>query len=231
MSVEDPVVKLAGVEKNYSMAGIDIRILRGIDLEVGRGEFVNIMGSYGSGRTSLLSIIGLITKPSSGRVFVCGKDTTRLSQRSIESLRIRRVGFLSRAFGLIPDLTVLENLELAFQIPDSNGIEQRIDKALRDADMEGGEYRMARGLSPLESRMLSIARNMGEEMGLLVCDDPTAGLSEKDSLKIIRMLKKANRETGISIIVGAPDRRTEMDIGIKIRVENGLAVRESPDGA
>jgi len=227
---KDPVVSLEGVEKSYSMAGIDIEILRGVNLEVGRGEVVSILGSYGSGRTCLLSIIGLITRPSSGRVLICGKDTTRLSRGSMESLRTRKVGFLSRAFGLIPDLTVLENLELAFQINGEEGIEEQITRALTDADMEGGEYRMARSLSPLESRMLSISKNMGGEVSLLVCDDPAAGLSERDSLKIVRMLKKANRETGISIILGTPGPRTEFDIETAIRIENGLATREPPDG-
>jgi len=227
---EDPVVRLEGVEKSYSMSGIDIEILRGVNLELGEGEVASILGSYGSGRTTLLSIIGLITRPSSGRVFICGKDTTRLSRGSIESLRTRKVGFLSRAFGLIPDLTVLENLELAFQITGGEGIEERIGRALTDAGMEGGEYRMARSLSPLESRMLSISKNLGGEVSLLVCDDPAAGLSDKDSPKIARMLKKVNREMGISIIVGAPGRRTDFDIGTIIRIENGLAARESPDG-
>ena len=118
-------------------------------------------------------------------------------------------------------MTVLENLELAFHITGVDDFEERVARALSDVDMEGDEYRLARTLSPLESRLLSIARNMAGDVNILVCDDPAAGLSTSDASKIAGLLIKANREREITVIVGTPDKRPEFDIGTTVKVENG----------
>ena len=228
MSEEELAVRLVDVGKAYSVAGIEVEILRGINLDVGSGEFISILGPYGSGRTCLLNIMGLISRPTSGKVFIRGRDVTRVNLGSQDPMGTERVGFLSRAFGLIPELTVLENLELAFHITGVNDFEERVARALSDVGMEGDEYRLARALSPLESRLLSIARNMAGDVSILVCDDPAAGLSSKDADKIARLLIKANREREITVIVGAPERWSEFDR--TIRVENGSLFGESGNG-
>jgi putative ABC transport system ATP-binding protein len=209
------------------VAGIEVEILRGINLGVRSGEFMSILGSYGSGRTCLLNIMGLISRPTSGKVFIRGKDVTRVNLGSRDSVGSDKVGFLSRAFGLIPELTVLENLELAFHITGVDDFEERVARALSDVGMEGDEYRLARALSPLEARLLSIARNMAGDVNILVCDDPAAGLSTNDAGKIAGLLIKANREREITVIVGTPERRPEFGIGVTVRVEDGSLLGES----
>jgi putative ABC transport system ATP-binding protein len=222
--MEEPIVKLVDVGKGYSVAGIEIQVLREVNLQVHPGEFVNILGSYGSGRTTLLNIIGLICRSTSGRVFVFGKDVTGISQRSLDSLRTKKIGFFSRAFGLVPEMTVQENLELAFHLAGVDEIDDRVSGALSDVGLEGGENRLAKTLSPLESKLLSIARNMAADVSLLVCDDPAAGLSKDDAGEIARLLIRTNEDRGTSIVAGVPSHRDEFDIGTTIRVENGRVV-------
>jgi putative ABC transport system ATP-binding protein len=230
MSEDGLAVRLVDIGKAYSVAGIEVRILSGINLGVSYGEFMSILGSYGSGRTCLLNIMGLISKPTSGKVFIRGKNVTKLDLGSQNPIMTDRVGFLSKAFGLVPELTVLENLELAFHITGANDFEERVASALSDVGMEGDEYRLARTLSALESRLLSIARNMAGDVNILVCDDPAAGLSTSDASKIADLLIKANREREISVIVGTPDKQDEFDIGTTVRVENGSLLGEHVNG-
>jgi putative ABC transport system ATP-binding protein len=230
MSGEELVVRLVDVGKAYSVAGIEVEILRGINLGVRSGEFMSILGSYGSGRTCLLNIMGLISRPTSGKVFIRGKNVSKVNLGPQDPMRTDKVGFLSRAFGLIPELTVLENLELAFHITGVDDFEERVTRALSDVGMEGDEYRLAKTLSPLEARLLSIARNMAGDVSILVCDDPAAGLSKNDAGKIASLLIKANGERDITVIVGTPERRAEFDVGRTVRVEDGSLQGESGNG-
>ncbi len=203
----EEIIRLEGVVKIYRTGDVVTYGLRGVDLIVRRGEFIAIMGPSGSGKTTLLNIIGLLDKPTRGKVFVCGEDVSKLSPRKMAYLRNRRIGFVFQQFNLINRLTVLENIELplvARGMPRS----RRIELAKKALLMAGGDLswlpKRPNQLSGGQQQRVAIARAIVGSPDIILADEPTGNLDRASAKTVIQTFLKLN-SVGNTIVVVTHD--------------------------
>ena len=191
-------VQLKDVYKIYQMGEVKIHAVDGIDFSVDKGEFVVVVGPSGAGKTTVLNILGGMDTVTRGQVLVDGKDIASYSQRQLTAYRRDDIGFVFQFYNLIPNLTALENVELALQICkhplNAKTVleEVGLGKRLKNfpAQLSGGEQ-----------QRVSIARALAKNPKLLLCDEPTGALDYKTGKAILKLLQDMCREKGMTVIV------------------------------
>lgn len=191
-------VKLENVRKIYQMGEVEIRAVDGIDFEIGKGEFVVIVGPSGAGKTTVLNILGGMDTATSGKVLVDGNDVAQYTNRQLISYRREDIGFVFQFYNLVPNLTALENVELALQICkepldaktvlEEVGLGERLNNF--PAQLSGGEQ-----------QRVSIARALAKNPKLLLCDEPTGALDYNTGKAILKLLQDTCRNKGMTVIV------------------------------
>ena len=191
-------VKLEKVRKIYQMGEVEIRAVDGIDFEIGKGEFVVIVGPSGAGKTTVLNILGGMDTATSGKVLVDGKDVAQYTNRQLIGYRREDIGFVFQFYNLVPNLTALENVELALQICkepldaktvlEEVGLGERLNNF--PAQLSGGEQ-----------QRVSIARALAKNPKLLLCDEPTGALDYNTGKAILKLLQDTCRNKGMTVIV------------------------------
>lgn len=195
---EKDFVKLKNVTKTYQMGEVQIRAVDGIDFSIDKGEFVVVVGPSGAGKTTVLNILGGMDKASGGEVLVDGKDIAGYSQKQLTGYRRNDIGFVFQFYNLVPNLTALENVELALQISrnplDAKTVMQEVGLGDRlnnfPAQLSGGEQ-----------QRVSIARALAKNPKLLLCDEPTGALDYKTGKQVLALLQDTCRRTGRTVIV------------------------------
>ena len=195
---EKDFVKLKNVTKIYQMGEVQIRAVDGIDFSIDKGEFVVVVGPSGAGKTTVLNILGGMDKASGGEVLVDGKDIAGYSQKQLTGYRRNDIGFVFQFYNLVPNLTALENVELALQISrnplDAKTVMQEVGLGDRlnnfPAQLSGGEQ-----------QRVSIARALAKNPKLLLCDEPTGALDYQTGKAILKLLQDMCRERGMTVIV------------------------------
>jgi len=178
-----------------------IKALNGINLKIDKGEFISIVGPSGSGKTTLLNIIGLLDRPTKGKVILENKDVSSLNDNELSSLRAEKIGFIFQTFNLIPNLTAKENVELASAF--SNKVRDSEKKALELLKIVGLEDRANHRPSQLsggEQQRVAIARALMNDPIILLADEPTGNLDSKTSLEILEIFKMLNKR-GVTILL------------------------------
>ncbi|RLG84559.1 MAG: ABC transporter ATP-binding protein [Thermoprotei archaeon] len=202
-----PIVVLEDVVKVYRVGNIVTYALRGVNLIVRKGEFVAIMGPSGSGKTTLLNMIGLLDKPTKGKVIIDGVDTSRLKSKELAYFRNRKIGFIFQHFNLISRLTVLENIELPLV---ARGIPRniRIKKAKEALIKAGGDLswlnKKPTQLSGGQQQRVAIARALVGDPEILLADEPTGNLDRASSKIVLETFLKLNSQ-GQTIITVTHD--------------------------
>ncbi|MEI3259611.1 MAG: ABC transporter ATP-binding protein [Faecalimonas umbilicata] len=191
-------VKLENVRKIYQMGEVEIRAVDGIDFEIGKGEFVVIVGPSGAGKTTVLNILGGMDTATSGKVLVDGNDVAQYTNRQLIGYRREDIGFVFQFYNLVPNLTALENVELALQICkepldaktvlEEVGLGERLNNF--PAQLSGGEQ-----------QRVSIARALAKNPKLLLCDEPTGALDYNTGKAILKLLPDTCRNKGMTVIV------------------------------
>lgn len=195
---EEAYVKLEQVTRIYRMGEVEIHAVDGIDFEVKKGEFVVIVGPSGAGKTTVLNILGGMDTASSGSVWVDGRDIARYSQRKLTGYRRDDVGFVFQFYNLIPNLTALENVELALQICKNPLSAQTV---LREVGLGDRMANFPAQLSGGEQQRVSIARALAKNPKLLLCDEPTGALDYQTGKAILKLLQDMCRQKGMTVIV------------------------------
>lgn len=201
-------IKAERLEKTFGKGDVEVRAVRGIDLEVRPGEVVLIMGPSGSGKTTLLSMLGAMLRPTSGRIAVDGVALTDLPESKLPEFRARRFGFVFQDFNLLSALTAEENVEFALNLSGVTGRRAR-DRARQLLDGFGLAER--RGFRPEklsggEKQRVAIARALANEPAVILADEPTANLDSKIGHEIARLLRRIADE-GKSVIIVSHDAR------------------------
>lgn len=191
-------VKLEAVTKIYHMGEVDIHAVDGIDFEIQKGEFVVIVGPSGAGKTTVLNILGGMDSASSGRVCVDGQDIAKYNQKKLTKYRREDIGFVFQFYNLVPNLTALENVELAMQICKNPLNAQTV---LRDVGLEKRMKNFPAQLSGGEQQRVSIARALAKNPKLLLCDEPTGALDYQTGKAILKLLQDMCRERGMTVVV------------------------------
>lgn len=197
------VMRLVNVTKVYVTGVMEFKALRDVNLTIPRGAFIAIMGPSGSGKTTLLNIMGLLDRPTSGRVYIDGLDTSRLSDKEVAKIRNEKIGFVFQQYNLVGRLTVLENIELPLivrGIPRSKRIEL-VKKALIEADGElSWLNKRPSQLSGGQQQRVAIARAIVTSPSIVLADEPTGNLDTQTSGKVIKTFIDVNK-LGNTIVV------------------------------
>jgi putative ABC transport system ATP-binding protein len=222
------LVELRKVHKEYYLGETRIRALRGIDLQIERGELVAIWGPSGSGKSTLCNLIGMLDTPSSGSVLFEGNDVSELSDGKRSELRNKTIGFVFQTFNLIPVLSALENVILPLEIRGEAGVTAR-NKAMRQlAELGLGEHIAHRPnkLSGGQQQRVAIARALINEPAIVLADEPTANLDSDTALRIIDLMRELNGKSGATFIFATHDQRLLDRIDRRILLRDGVIVED-----
>jgi len=219
----DHVVEIKGVEKVYrkSPAVPPVYALRGVDVAIPRGQYVSIMGPSGSGKSTLMNILGCLDRPSTGHYYLDGMDVASLPDDELSRVRGKRIGFIFQAFNLIPQLTVLENIEvpLFYQgIPPLVRREKAIAAIARVGLDKRGDHRPSE-LSGGQQQRVAIARALVNDPAIIMADEPTGNLDSATGLAILEMFDSLH-DQGLSLIV------VTHDPGVAHRTQRTIRLRD-----
>lgn len=221
--MSETLIKITNMSKAFPTGEGDFLALKDINLCFNRGEFTGIVGPSGSGKTTMLNIIGSLDTQSSGQVEVLGKEICKLTARESADLRSRHLGFIFQTYNLLPVYTVFENVEfplLLLKLP----IEKRHKMVMQALDWLGltDKLKSRPGqLSGGQCQRVAIARAMVKEPSLVLADEPTANLDTENSLHILDMMQKLNRELGTSFIFSTHDQKVIDYLRRVIRLVDG----------
>ena len=191
-------VSLEDVKKIYQMGEVQIMAAAGIDFQIERGEFAVVVGPSGAGKTTVLNILGGMDTASSGRVIVDGKDIAQYSPRQLTAYRRDDIGFVFQFYNLIPNLTALENVELALQI-SKNPL--KAEEVLKDVGLGHRLNNFPAQLSGGEQQRVSIARALAKNPKILLCDEPTGALDYQTGKSILKLLQDTCHKKGKTVVV------------------------------
>ncbi|MHA2338306.1 MAG: ABC transporter ATP-binding protein [Candidatus Hodarchaeales archaeon] len=203
----DVVLSCKNLKKNYKLGDVIVHALRGLDLDVIRGEMISIMGPSGCGKTTLLNLLGGLDQPSEGKVMLGGKDLAVLNDKELTEIRRYKIGFIFQTYNLLPVLTAFENVELPMLI-SGVGKKERTERAnhlLDIVDLGGRKGHKPDELSGGERQRVSIARALANKPSIILCDEPTGDLDSETGDKIINLLREVNKKEGQTLIVVTHD--------------------------
>lgn len=215
-------VTLEGVKKIYRMGEVEIMAAAGIDFEIQKGEFAVVVGPSGAGKTTVLNILGGMDTASEGKVIVDGEDIAGYSQKQLTAYRRDDIGFVFQFYNLIPNLTALENVELALQI-----CKNPMDAAQVMEEVGLGERlgNFPAQLSGGEQQRVSIARALAKNPKLLLCDEPTGALDYNTGKSILKLLQDTCREKGMTVILITHNSAIAPMADRVIKIKNGKVSR------
>jgi len=227
----ESLVQIENVRKVYRRDAFEVPVLNGITVEVGRGEFLALMGPSGSGKTTLLNLIAGIDRPTSGRILVDGKETSRFSETALASWRARHVGFIFQLYNLIPVLNAFENVELPLLLTKLSKKQRRehVTTAINIVGLGDRMFHYPRQLSGGQEQRVAIARAIVTDPTLLVADEPTGDLDAKNAEEILNLLARLNDEFDKTIVMVTHDPKAAGHAQRTLHLEKGL-ITESVSG-
>ena len=222
-------VRLREVKKIYKMGEVEIAAADGIDFSVGKGEFAVVVGASGAGKTTVLNILGGMDTATSGEVIVDGNDITTYNTKQLTAYRRDDIGFVFQFYNLVPNLTALENVELALQICkdplDAMAVLEDIGLGERAANFPAQ-------LSGGEQQRVSIARALAKNPKLLLCDEPTGALDYNTGKAILNLLQDTCRKKGMTVILITHNSAIAPMADRVIKIKNGkvskVTLNENP---
>ncbi|MEM0329073.1 MAG: ABC transporter ATP-binding protein [Nitrososphaerota archaeon] len=227
--MEQPAIKFENVWKIYRLGKVEVPALRGLSLEIKRGEHVAIMGPSGSGKSTFLHVAGALDRPTRGRVLIEGRDPSRMSDEELSRLRNGLIGFVFQTFNLIPRLTALENVMLPLAIKGVNG-EERVRRAREALEKVGLAHRINHRpmeLSGGEQQRVAIARAIVTNPRIILADEPTGNLDSASAAEVVELLTRLNRDLGITLVVVTHNPETASPAGRIVRMRDGVVHEEN----
>jgi ABC-type lipoprotein export system ATPase subunit len=220
------LIRLEDVYKTYHLGEMDVPVLKGISLSIGRGEMVALMGASGSGKTTLMNTLGCLDRPTSGEYWLGGQEVSRLSNDDRAVVRNKKIGFVFQSFNLLPRTSALEQVMMpltytahamserdcrarARQLLELVGLGERLDH--EPSQLSGGQQ-----------QRVAIARSLVSGPPLLLADEPTGNLDSKTSVEILEMFQRLNRDEGITVILVTHDAGVARHARRIIHIKDGL---------
>jgi len=199
-----PIMRMQGVRKSFNIGTpVETEILHGIDLTLERGEFVAVMGPSGSGKSTLLNIVGLLDRPTSGRLEIRGRQTTELDEAALTRLRGREIGFVFQYHHLLGAFTALENVMMPMLGDAGFANTAMLERATELLEMMGLSHRrdnLATNLSGGEQQRVAVARALAMKPSLLLADEPTGNLDTKSANNVFTLMHEINRGQGTAVL-------------------------------
>jgi putative ABC transport system ATP-binding protein len=217
------IVHLNDIRKTYQMGTVIVEALRGVCLEINKGDYVSIMGPSGCGKSTLLNVLGCLDRPSSGNYFLGDDDVSQLDDDSLSAIRGARLGFIFQSYNLIQQLTVLENIEVPLFYQGRSEEESRAT-AERLGVLVGLEHRLHHRpfeLSGGQQQRVAIARALVNDPLVILADEPTGNLDTKSGLEILRVFEELH-ERGKTLILVTHDENVARSARRAIRLRDGM---------
>ncbi len=224
----ETLARMRGITKVYSRGGQDVRVLDGLDLDVGSGELLALMGPSGSGKSTILNLLGGLDRPDAGTIEVGDTEITRLSSDELAGWRARHVGFVFQAFNLIPVLTALENVELPLLLTPL-GKKQRREHAEYALELVGLKDRMdhrPKQLSGGQEQRVAIARAIATDPTMVLADEPTGDLDRASADAVLDILSRLVAEHGKTIAMVTHDPAAARRATRTLHLEKGVLVEQ-----
>ena len=228
MKTVKPIIELRNIRKTYQMDFVRVEALHELDISVNKGEFLAIVGVSGSGKSTLLHIIGLLDKPSSGKVIMDNQDIGKLSDDELAEVRGRKIGFVFQFFNLYPTLTAKQNIELPLMIQEYSE-EEREDKAGELLELVGMSDRanhMPSQLSGGQRQRIAIARSLAADPEIILADEPTGNLDTKTGQEVINTLLRINKTAGKTIIIITHDKDVAKFADRVVELKDGKIIHD-----
>ena len=222
-------VEFENVEKIYGSGEVAVQALHGVSFGIEKGEICVIVGQSGAGKTTLLNLLGGMDSITSGRIILDGKDISRFGEKELSVYRRQDIGFVFQFYNLIPNLTAVENVEIASQLTRDHmdsiqvmkevGLEERMDNF--PAQLSGGEQ-----------QRVAIARALAKKPKLLLCDEPTGALDYETGKAILKLLQNSAREGGMTVVIITHNQALTPMADRVVRIKNGtiddVKINEEP---
>lgn len=226
MGINMEILRVENVSKIYQQNENQVRALDGVSFSVEKGEFIAIIGSSGSGKSTLLHTIGGVDRPTSGRIFVGGKDVYQQSNEELAIFRRRQVGLIYQFFNLIPVLNVWENITLPVLMDGRKINEERLNELLDTLKLKDRKEHLPNQLSGGQQQRVSIGRALMNGPAVMLADEPTGNLDSKNSQEIMSLLKYSNRKYNQTLIVITHDESIALQADRILAIEDGKIVRD-----
>ncbi len=218
------ILRCEGVRKVYGSGDNQVVALDGIDLSVEKGEFVAIVGASGSGKSTLLHILGSVDRPSAGRVFIEETDIAALNQREAAVFRRRQAGIVYQLYNLIPTLTIRKNILMPLLLDKRKPNQEYFDRVIETLGIADKLEALPNQLSGGQQQRAAIARALIYRPALLLADEPTGNLDQKNSREIMDMLKLSNRNLKQTTVLITHDEKVALEADRIITIEDGRIV-------
>lgn len=229
MAEQHSMIKLQGIIKRFYIGQPnELEILHGIDLKVNRGEFVSVVGSSGSGKTTMMNIIGILDRPTEGEYMLDGVDVAHAKDRDLSMIRNKKIGFVFQTYNLISRTSALKNVELPM-LYAGIGKKERTERAKELLNMVGMGERMSHTpdeLSGGQKQRVAIARAMANEPSIILADEPTGALDSKTGRMIMDIFHRLNEEQGKTIVLITHSQELAEETQRIVTLKDGIIIGE-----
>src|SRR5215204_1350715 len=198
-----PVIQLDHIHKTYTMGDVEVHALRGVSLTIRQGEFVAIMGTSGSGKSTTMNILGCLDRPTRGSYLLDGQDVSEMSKDERADIRSKKLGFVFQGFNLLSRTSAMENVELPMLYAgiETRERQRRAAEALAAVGLAGREQNHPNQLSGGQQQRVAIARALVNQPAMILADEPTGNLDSRTSVEVMEIFQRLNREQGITLVL------------------------------
>jgi putative ABC transport system ATP-binding protein len=225
---KDIIIELEGVWKTYEMGEVKVHALRGLNLQVRKGEFLAVMGPSGSGKSTFMNMVGCLDIPTKGKIFLDGRDISLMRESDLAQIRGRKIGFIFQKFNLLNTMTARENvmLPLTFQGVSQSKREEISKKYLELVQLGDRMNHTPNELSGGQQQRVAIARALANSPEVILADEPTGNLDSQTGQSVIEFLKKLHTERGATVIMVTHDEKVAKHADRIAYLKDGMIVRD-----
>ncbi|HEY1089221.1 MAG TPA: ABC transporter ATP-binding protein [Archangium sp.] len=228
--MSDAMIEVSNVVKVYKRGKTEVRALQGVSLTVPRGQFLSVMGSSGSGKSTMLNLLGALDVPTSGMLRIDGREISRFPDDELSRFRRDRLGFIFQFFNLLPTLSAVENVILPELLAGKKRelLEPKARALLEQFGLKGRHTHRPDELSGGEMQRVAVARALLSEPALLLADEPTGNLDSKTGAEVLKLIRDATRERNLTVVMVTHDPKAA-EVGDRlVRLADGLIVSDDP---
>ena len=220
------ILKAVDLQKIYGQGETEVRALDGVNFEVEKGEFVAIVGTSGSGKSTMLHIIGGLDNPTSGKVIVDGQDLSHMTDEELTIFRRRNIGIVYQFYNLIPNLTVDENIMLPCLLDQRKPDAGKLERIVEMTGLSNRRKHLPGQLSGGQQQRVSVGRALINDPAFILADEPTGNLDSRSGREVIELLMAANRKSGQTLILITHDENIALQSNRILTISDGRIIRD-----
>jgi putative ABC transport system ATP-binding protein len=220
------MIRLANVSRTVTSGAEQLTILHPLDLTIPRGQFIAVVGPSGSGKSTLLSLVAGLDSPSSGEIFLDGKNITQMGEDDLADLRGELVGFIFQSFHLIPSLTAYENVLVALELAGRDDARERAQSLVDEVGLRDRGHHYPSQLSGGEQQRVAIARAFANQPRILLADEPTGNLDTRNGAHVFELLVRLNRDHRTTLMLVTHERSLAAHASRTITLNEGRIVSD-----